>query len=127
VHDVLIGVALLHGALMLAELLPWPNPMLLQLVSKTLPAADTFSETQRQLVATIVPHAGIDNGLLAGGLAWSVLGATPDDGAGLAKVSLLGAAVAGLFCTLTLKSPITAIQALAGVVGFVLLSNRGLG
>jgi hypothetical protein len=36
-------------------------------------------------------------------------------------VLLIGAAVAGIFGTATLKSPITALQALLGIVGFALL------
>jgi hypothetical protein len=39
---------------------------------------------------------------------------------GLAQVQLIDAAVAGMFCTLTLKSPLTAIQTLAEIAGFLL-------
>jgi xanthosine utilization system XapX-like protein len=41
----------------------------------------------------------------------------------VARVLLAGAAVAGIFGTATLKSPVTAIQAILGVVGLLMLDR----
>jgi uncharacterized membrane protein len=74
---------------------------------------------QQKLVANIVHNAGIYNAIIAGGLFWSAFrGESATD---VAHVLLIGAAVAGVFGTATLKSPLTAIQALAGIIGFFLI------
>jgi uncharacterized membrane protein len=123
----ILAISLLHATFMALELLPPKNPILLQVLSKKRLNQQGFSETQRSLVAIIVQNAGIYNGILAGGLAWSAFSSNTATAAGVALVLLVGAAVAGVFGTLTLKSPLTAIQGLAGIVGAFLVSSRGMG
>src|ERR1700674_1249344 len=115
----LIGVAVLHVLFMIAELFPWPFPVLLRLVIKKLPRGEAFTDAQQKLVATIVHNAGIYNGIVAGGLFWAAFGG--NSATGVASVMLTGAAFAGLFGTATLKSPVTAVQAVVGIIGLILL------
>ena len=115
----LIGVAGLHLLFMTAELFPWSLPVLLRVVSKKLPAGEPFTVAQRKLVATVVHNAGIYNGIVAGGLLWAAFGG--DSASGVARVMLMGAAVAGVFGTVTLKSPVTAVQAMVGIIGLFLV------
>ena len=122
----LILAAGLHVFFMIAELFPWRLPLLLGLVSKKLPNLSEvppddkpFTDKQRALVATIVHNAGIYNGIVAGGLLWAAFGgASATD---VARVMLSGAAVAGIFGTITLKSPVTAAQAAVGILGLILI------
>jgi uncharacterized membrane protein len=109
----IIAVAALHGAFMLAEFFPWENPYLLKAVSQKLPEGESLSVVQRKLVATIVHNAGIYNAILAGGLAWAASTSNLPSATGVSEVLLIGAGVASLFGTLTLKSPLTAIQGVA--------------
>ena len=111
----LIGIAALHVLFMLCELFPWPAPVLLRLVSKKLPAGEQWTDSQRMLVATIVHNAGIYNAILAGGLFYAAIAGDP--ARDVARVLLAGAAVAGVFGTATLRSPLTALQALLGMIG----------
>ena len=69
-------------------------------------------------------NAGVYNGILAGGLLWAAL--TGESANDVARVLLAGAAVAGLFGTVTMKSVPTAVQAVVGVTGFS-FSSHGLG
>jgi len=115
----LIAAAMLHVVFLIAELFPWPLPVLLRLVSKKLPSSEPFTQAQRNLVATIVHNAGIYNGIVAGGLLFAAFGGA--SAIGVARVMFAGAAVAGLFGTMTLKSPITAVQAVVGIIGLFLL------
>src|SRR5262245_34997145 len=117
-NAILIVAGLLHLAFALGELFPWPEPVLLQFASKKLPARPAWSNAQRALVATVVHNAGIYNVILAGGLLWAARGADPSGN--VARVLLAGAVLAGVFGTLTMKSPVTALQALVGVVGLYL-------
>jgi putative membrane protein len=115
----LIGAGVLHALFTLCELFPWSLPVLLRIVTKRLPEKEAFTPAQQTLVATIVQNAGIYNAIVAGGLFWAAFG-----GASLTNVAhllLAGAAVAGIFGTITLKSPITAVQALVGIIGFFLV------
>ena len=114
----LIGAAGLHLLFMAAELFPWSLPVLLRVASKKLPDGEPFTATQRKLVATIVHNAAIYNGIVAGGLLWAAFGGS--SATGVARVMLMGAAVAGVFGTATLKSPVTAVQALVGIIGLFL-------
>lgn len=112
-------VAALHAFFMLGELLPWEAPLVLQKVSEKLPKGEQFSKHQQPLVATIVHNAGIYNGILAAGLFWAAFaGAAATD---VARVLLIGATVAGVFGTMTLKSPLTAVQAIVAIIGLLLL------
>lgn len=124
----LIVVAAVHALFMICELFPWSSPLLLGIVSKKLPdlpagargtESPKWSKEQQPLVATIVHNAGIYNGIVAGGLMWAA--ATGD--VNVARVMLAGAAVAGTFGTATLKSPVTAVQALLGIAGLFLLNR----
>jgi uncharacterized membrane protein len=118
-RNFLIGAAVLHGLFMLAELFPWRMPILLRTVARKLPFDQRFTDVQRDLVATIVHNAGIYNSILAGGLLWAAFNET--SGSEVARVLLFGAVVAGVFGTATLKSPVTAVQAVVGLVGLFLL------
>jgi uncharacterized membrane protein len=117
----LVGVAALHAVFMGCELFPWSNPVLLRIVSKKLPAEEKFRPEQIALVATIVHNTGIYNSIIAEGLLWAAAISDPAIAAAVARVLLLGAGVAGAFGTATLKSPLTAMQALVGFVGFFLV------
>jgi hypothetical protein len=114
----LFGVAALHAAFMLCELFPWSFPLLLRILSKKLPTGQGWTDCQQALVATIVHNAGIYNAVLAGGLLWAAYAGDPAQD--VAIVFLAGATVAGVFGTVTLRSPVTALQALLGLVGVAL-------
>jgi putative membrane protein len=125
----LIVAALLHLSFMIGELYPWSIPVSLKVASKSLerfpldkpltnPQQDRF-DAQQGLTATIVHNAGIYNGILAGGLFWAAYaGLAATD---VALVMLVGAVVAGIFGTATLKSPATALQAAVGIIGLILV------
>jgi uncharacterized membrane protein len=113
----LAGVAVLHALFMIAELFPWRLPLLLRLASKKLPQGESFTSAQQDLVANVVRNAGIYNGILAGGLFWASLGG--DSAAAVARVMLIGAAAAGVFGTVTLKSLVSALQAAVAIIGLV--------
>lgn len=115
----LLSVAALHGLFMACELFPWPSPILLKKISTALPKGQDWTPAQLPVVATIVHNAGIYNAIIAGGLLWAAV--TGDPARDTARVLLLGAAAAGIFGTATLKSPLTALQAVVGILGFVLL------
>src|SRR5262245_18093819 len=121
----LLAVAGLHAFFMLAELFPWPLPFLLGKLSKELPeltpGQSKWTAPQQRMVGTIVHNAGIYNGIRAGGLIWAAYVGEP--ARDVAQVLLIGAAVAGVYGTLTLRSVPTAVQADAGLVRFVLLSG----
>jgi uncharacterized membrane protein len=118
----LFAVAALHAVFMFCEMFPWRFPLLLRIVTKKLSKVhkgEQWTDLQRPLVATIVHNAGIYNAILAGGLFWAAIAGDP--ARDVAGVLLIGAAVAGIFGTATLKSPITALQAILGIIGFVLV------
>jgi uncharacterized membrane protein len=125
----LIAAALLHTAFMIFELFPWSVPVSLRMASNKLPKlanGEHFTDAQQglvdalqSLVATVVHNAGIYNGIVAGGLFWAAfhLQSATD----VARVMLIGAAVAGVFGTVTLKSLATAVQAAVGIIGLILV------
>jgi putative membrane protein len=122
----LYGAGAVHGLFMVLELFPWSFPILLKIVSKKLPALTQetekekkWTDAQQSLVATIVHNAGIYNGILAGGLFWAAWAGAP--ARDVAAVLLVGATVAGIFGTVTLKSPATGFQALVGAAGCFVL------
>lgn len=126
----LIVVAAVHVLFAVCELFPWSSPLLLGVVSKKLPdlpgdVRDTvgrkWSALQKPLVATIVHNAGIYNGIVAGGLTWAAVAG--DAGRDVARVMLAGATAAGIFGTATLRSPVTAVQAVLGIAGLFLLTR----
>ena len=115
----LLGVAVLHALFMALELFPWRTPFLLERASRKLPKDEAFTVSQRDLVATVVHNAGIYNGILAAGLSWAAL--TGESANDVARVLLAGAAVAGLFGTATMRSVPTAVQAVLGIIGLLML------
>ena len=117
----LLIVAALHIGFAVCELVPWRMPVLLLLASRKLPGGGQWTDAQRTLVATVVHNAGIYNAILAAGLLWAALGRDPSGN--VARVLLAGAAAAGLFGTATMKSPLTALQALLGLAGLFLINR----
>jgi uncharacterized membrane protein len=110
-------VALLHGFFCVAELFPWRMPLALWLSLKQLKPRDDFSPAQQDLVATIVHNAAIYNAIVAGGLVYAAMSSPHGD---VARVMLLGAAGAGVFGALTLRSTLAALQAVLGIIGLYL-------
>jgi uncharacterized membrane protein len=125
----LLGAAALHALFMVFELFPWSTPFSLQLASSKLPKLpashlltddqEKFFAARQRLTATAVHNAGIYNGIVAGGLSWAALAG--NSAIDVAWVMLIGATVAGAFGTVTLKSGVTAFQALVGIIGLVLV------
>jgi putative membrane protein len=125
----LIVAALLHLSFMVCELYPWQIPVSLAAAGKGIPAIlpdqpftpeqQKWLEARQELTATIVHNAGIYNGIVAGGLFWAAYAGIASTE--LALVMLIGAVVAGIFGTATLKSPITAVQAAVGIIGVILV------
>ena len=131
----LFVVAALHAAFMAGELFPSGSPFLLRKLGAKLPKGlgtelpsdrgtvlpkdKAWTDGQEKLVAAIVRNAGIYNGILAGGLIWAAWPDTPNRE--VARVLLAGATAAGIFGTITLKSPLTALQALLGIIGLVFI------
>jgi uncharacterized membrane protein len=113
----LFVVALLHVFFCIAELFPWGMPLALRLSLKQLKPHDHFSQAQQNLVANIIHNAAIYNAIVAGGLVYAAISSPHGD---LARVMLLGAAGAGVFGTLTLRSKLTSLQAVLGIVGLYL-------
>jgi putative membrane protein len=113
----LFVAGLLHAGFLFAEMFPWSNPYLLRRVSPDFLHGESFTHQQLKLVSIIVHNAGIYNGIVAGGLFWAACGGAPLD---VARVMLIGAVVAGIFGAATI-SRLTAVQALVGAVGLVLL------
>jgi len=113
----LFVAGLLHAGFLFAELYPWSNPYLLRRVSKDFLHGESFTVKQLKLVSTIVHNAGIYNGIVAAGLLWAACGGASVD---VARVMLIGAVVAGAFGAATI-SPLTAVQAVVGIVGLILL------
>ncbi len=91
----LYGAAALHALFMVCELFPWSSPVLMRTVGKKLPGGQVWTPAQHELVATIVHNCGIYNGIVA----------------------------AGILGTATLKSLLTAVQALVGLIGLALLAS----
>ena len=115
----LFVAALLHVAFMVCELFPWPLPILLRLLSAKLPSGESFTGSQQKLVATIVHNAGVYNAIVAGGLFWAAW--VSPSGTDVARVMLAGALVAGVFGTATLKSALTLVQAVVGIIGLYIV------
>lgn len=116
---VLYLAVVVHAAFMLAELFPFPTPVLLKAVSEKWFPGQPLLGKQHDLVANIVRNAGVYNGIVAGGLLWAALsGNLTGD---LARVMLAGALVAGLFGAVTLKTWIPLVQAALGIAGLILI------
>lgn len=91
----------------------------MRVVSKKLQTGQQWTPPQLNLVSTIVHNAGIYNAIIAAGLFWAGSGGDPSGQ--VARVLLLGAVVAGVFGTATLKSPLTVLQAVLGIIGLVIV------
>jgi putative membrane protein len=119
----LIAAGLLHLSFMLLELVPWKWPLAIRWTSSNLPS---FTPEQQHFVRGIVQNAGIYNGIVAGGLFFAAYAGT--SAADVARVLLIGAAAAGTFGALTLKSPyLPALQALVGAIGAILVGKSRFG
>jgi uncharacterized membrane protein len=105
----LIIVAALHALFSFCELYPWSFPILLRKLSEKHLKGHPWSAPQQTLVTTIVHNAGIYNAILAGGLLWAAFAG--GSGLDVARILLIGAVVAGMFGTVTLRSWLTAFQA----------------
>lgn len=116
-----VAVSVLHFGFMGCELFPWPFPVLLKMLTGKLNIQPAWSGSQQELVTTIVHNAGIYNGILAAGLLW--VGVDPFPRLDFARFLLASVAAAGVFGTITLKSPLTALQAALGIAGLVLLRS----
>jgi len=115
----LLAVAALHVSFMLAELFPVPIPFVLRRTQEKLPDVDKLNSRQLSVVGTIIRNVGIYNGIVAGGLFYAAyLGEPAKD---VARVFLIGAAGAGTFGTITLRSWLPALQGVLGLIGCYLL------
>jgi uncharacterized membrane protein len=114
----LLAVAALHALFCVAELFPWSLPLALRVSLARLKPGNSLPLEQQRLVANIVHNAAIYNAIVAGGLVYAAFFAPHGD---VARVMLLGAAAAGLFGTLTLRSSLTALQGVLGIIGFFLI------
>src|SRR5215207_6409278 len=104
----LVIAALLHAAFAFGEMFPWDNPKLLQSVAGE---AATFTDAQRNIIATIVHNAGIYNAALAAGLAGAAMNYRPNGRNELVLPLFIGVTIVGVFGAATLPSIPTAIQA----------------
>lgn len=111
----LFGLALLHLGFMLAELFPWSMPFAVKQTLTRLPSVESLSPVQTELIANVVRNVAIYNGIVAGGLFYAAAAGT--SAIDVARVLLIGAAAAGIFGTVTLKSVLPALQALIALVG----------
>ena len=111
----LFAIALLHLGFMLAELFPRSTPFALKKTLNKTPAAAALDPAYHDLIANVVRNAGIYNGIVAGGLFYAA--AAGNSALDVARVLLIGAAAAGIFGTITLRSPLPAVQALLALIG----------
>lgn len=115
----LMIAAMLHASFMITELFPWSRPVVLRLTSRRLPAGESLTPAQENLVSGVIHNAGIYNGIVAGGLLFAVFEGAA--GMKVAEVMFAGATVAGIFGAITLKSKVPLIQALIGAAGLYLV------
>src|SRR5215470_13359120 len=104
------AAVVLHAGFMLGELLKWSFPFLLGKLTDE----ETWSGSHKTFLVNIVHNAGIYNGIVASGLFWAAYAAN-NTGRDFAVVLLIGAVVAGIFGTVTLKNGLVAIQSLVAV------------
>ena len=117
-----ILIGLLHVIFMLGELFPWNRPLIMALVLKKWPRDMQLSPEQNHFVSNMVHHAGVYNGILAGGLfITTCLGPQ----AFLFQVALLaGGIVVALFGAMTLARETIAQAFLGAIALFVVLWFR---
>jgi uncharacterized membrane protein len=115
----LIGI--LHAGLMIAELYPWENPVIMARVLKTWTPLLDLSNDEKHFASMVVHNAGIYNGIVGTGLfvtAWVGPTAFP-----IQVALLIGGIVAGLFGFATLTKT-TILQAVAGAIALVIVWFR---
>jgi uncharacterized membrane protein len=124
----IIFVGIIHTIFGFCEMYPWSNPILLKKASANLKSEDNtgekdlkFTGDRQELVATIVHNTGIYNIILAFCLFWAAFRGNSVSEASFAL--LVGVSIAGLFGTATLKSSVTAFQAVIGIIGAVLIGR----
>jgi uncharacterized membrane protein len=104
----LASAGVLHAGFMIGELFPWPFPFVFKKASEKLPADQSFSKEQREMVAAVVHNAGIYNAIVAGGLFYAAFAG--ESSLDVARVMLVGAIAAGIFGAITLRSVVPAFQ-----------------
>jgi uncharacterized membrane protein len=114
-------VGLLHLCLLLGELFPWHQPMIMEVVLKKRQPM-SFGQKETLLVASIVHNAAIYNGILASGL-FATLGRGTDSFA-IQFTLLAGAVVAGLFGCATLARGTIAQALLSGIALVIVFWSR---
>ena len=111
----IVLVALTHGWILVLEMLLWRTPTGMRAFGTTPEQAAT--------TATLAANQGLYNGILAAGLAWSLMAPEPTTFA--FRVFFLGAVVvAGIYGAITVSPRIVVVQALPAALGLaaVLLS-----
>lgn len=108
---VLIAVcALLHLWFLVLEMFLWRTPLGMRVFSTTPQQAET--------TATLAANQGLYNGILAAGLAWSLV--APEPTALAFRVFFLSAViVAGIYGAITVSPRILVVQALPAVLALV--------
>jgi putative membrane protein len=111
-------VALLHGAIAIVEMFFWTRPRVYTRLEQF-----GFTQAEAEKVAPIVANAGLYNGFLAAGLAWSALTQNPQS----ALFFLSCVAVAGLYGAVTLKGTTLVLQTIpAALAGLAVWSAAGI-
>lgn len=111
---VIAAIALLHGYILLLEMVLWQKPAGLR----------AFNNTPQQAAATrvIAANLGLYNGFLAAGLVWGLWLGT--EGNAIKTFFLLCIAIAGLYGAATSARKIIAIQTLPALAALLLLHAR---
>ena len=104
-------VALIHAAIVLAEMVFWETPR----VRKAFGTSPEFAANTRVLAA----NQGLYNGFLVAGLIWALVQGLPGAGAPIACFFLSCVIVAGLFGAATASGRILYVQALPAVLALV--------
>jgi putative membrane protein len=97
-------VALIHVAIVLAEMLFWQTPRVRR--------AFGMSEDMAARTRVLAANQGLYNGFLVAGLVWALIAGLPGPGEAIAKFFLGCVLVAGLFGAATAARRILWVQAL---------------
>ena len=108
-HVLTAIAALIHFALMIAEMFFWRNP----LIHKRL----DFEEPDATKLAPIVANAGLHNGFIASSLVWGLISGV--EGYSIKLFFLACVIIAGLFGAVTLKPTTLLIQTVPGVAALI--------
>jgi putative membrane protein len=101
--------ALIHFALMIAEIFFWKQPFIHERFG--------FNLTEATKAAAIVANAGLYNGFIASGLTWGII--SGPEGSPIKIFFLACVIIAGLFGAVTLKPTTLLIQTLPGVAALI--------